>query len=275
MMWAVSAEDDSFPEGLARPLDRSAEVPVGAQLSWRLRMLIASGVLEPGDRLPSARELARAVRVNVNTIFTVYGRLEAEGLIQTQHGRGSFVLAPPPNAAGIAGLARQTALAARAADLDVREIAMSLFADQPPRDVHPAAPVAESSAPEAAPGSDDPIQRRELREEINLLERELARLQPLMPANDPTAPTQAQAQPRVLGTAALRIVRDQLRAQVDALKIVAEGREAEARARRRSRATTTLDRPAVARPREHQPTAERIQPRSPIVVRWTPHWGTT
>lgn len=272
----MSAELDNFPEGLARPLDRSAEVPVGAQLSWRLRTLIASGVLKPGDRLPSARDLARAVGVNVNTVFTVYGRLEVEGLIQTQHGRGSFVLALPPNAADIAGLARQTALAARAADLDVRDIAMSLFADQPPRDAHSAATLANSSAAEVAPaGPDDAAQRRELREEINLLELELAHLQPRTPAQDPAAPTRAQAEPRMLDIAALRMVRDQLRARVDALKVAAEKREAEAQARRRSRATTTLDGPAAPRPGPHQPTAERTQPRSPIVVRWTPHWSTT
>ena len=51
------------------------DLPVGAQLAWRLRVLIASGQLAPGERLPSVRELASGTRVNVNTVRAVYRRL--------------------------------------------------------------------------------------------------------------------------------------------------------------------------------------------------------
>jgi GntR family transcriptional regulator len=257
---------ESFPGGLAEPLDRSGEVPLAAQIAWRLRMLVGASVLKPGDRLPSARELARAVGVNVNTVFAVYGRLEAEGLVETQHGRGSFVLAQPPNAAGIAGLVRQTAAAARAAGLDPREIAMSLFANE--------ASLADRTPAGGADTRGDAAERRQLRDEINRLELELTRLQPFAHAEDPLPIVSARSGPRLLSADELRTVRDQLKARVDALRVEAERRNAEAQARRRSRATTTLD------ARQAQPDRARAQPdraatRSPIIVRWTPHWGTT
>jgi DNA-binding transcriptional regulator YhcF (GntR family) len=265
---------DDLSDALTQPLDRSGEVPVGAQLTWRLRMLIASGALKPGDRLPSARELARAVGVNVNTIFAVYGRLEGEGLIQTQHGRGSSVVGLPPNAAELAGLARRTASAARAAGLDPRDIAMGLFANQGLPEVQPGEPVANHVTPDVAPAAHEAAERRRLREEINLLELELVRLEPLAPAADPATRARGRAEPRILDAASLRAVRDGLQSRVAALTIAAEQRKAAAEARRRSRATTTLDRPGFPRTRAKQQTSHRPESRSPIVVRWTPHWGT-
>jgi DNA-binding transcriptional regulator YhcF (GntR family) len=75
-------------------VDRAAEVPLGTQLAWKLRALVTSGALSPGDRLPSVRELALDAGVNVNTVRAVYGRLETEGLIRSEQGRGTFVSAP-------------------------------------------------------------------------------------------------------------------------------------------------------------------------------------
>jgi DNA-binding transcriptional regulator YhcF (GntR family) len=75
-------------------VDRNAELPLGTQLAWKLRSLIENGELLAGDRLPSVREAAAAAGVNVNTVRAVYARLEREGLVSSQHGRGTFV-APP------------------------------------------------------------------------------------------------------------------------------------------------------------------------------------
>jgi DNA-binding transcriptional regulator YhcF (GntR family) len=72
-------------------VDRGAEVPLGTQLAWRLRELVSQGSLRPGDRLPSVRELAIEAGVNVNTARSVYGRLEHEGLVSSEQGRGTFV----------------------------------------------------------------------------------------------------------------------------------------------------------------------------------------
>ena len=95
-------------------IDRESDVPLGTQLAWRLRALIATGRLAPGERLPGVRELAEDAGVNVNTIRSVYARLEEQGLLRSQHGRGTFVA---PGAAESADLARVAAAAAAVASL--------------------------------------------------------------------------------------------------------------------------------------------------------------
>jgi DNA-binding transcriptional regulator YhcF (GntR family) len=71
-------------------VDRHAGVPVGAQLAALIRSALRDGTLAPGDRLPSVRELAHAAGVNVNTARAVYARLESEGLVRSEQGRGTF-----------------------------------------------------------------------------------------------------------------------------------------------------------------------------------------
>ncbi len=73
------------------PLDRESGVPLGVQLAERLATAIRSGELNPGDQLPSVRGMATLAGVNVNTVRTVYGRLEQQGLLSSEHGRGTFV----------------------------------------------------------------------------------------------------------------------------------------------------------------------------------------
>src|SRR5438067_13769096 len=79
-------------------VSRDHELPVGTQLAWRLQGLILEGRLEPGERLPSVRALAQAMRVNVNTVRAVYGRLEERGLVISEQGRGTFVARKVPPA---------------------------------------------------------------------------------------------------------------------------------------------------------------------------------
>jgi GntR family transcriptional regulator len=75
-------------------VDRESGIPVGIQLVQRLRSQIGSGALSPGDRLPSVRDAAVAAGVNVNTVRAAYGRLEREGLVRSEQGRGTFVAKP-------------------------------------------------------------------------------------------------------------------------------------------------------------------------------------
>jgi DNA-binding transcriptional regulator YhcF (GntR family) len=76
---------------LALTVDRHAGVPVGAQLAALIRAALRDDTLAPGDRLPSVRELADAAGVNVNTARSVYARLESEGVVRSEQGRGTFV----------------------------------------------------------------------------------------------------------------------------------------------------------------------------------------
>lgn len=82
-------------ERLDLTVDRTAELPLGAQLTAQIRACVREGRIEAGDRLPSVRELAEAVGVNVNTARSVYARLESEGLVRSEHGRGTFVSGRP------------------------------------------------------------------------------------------------------------------------------------------------------------------------------------
>jgi len=80
---------------LSVTVDRQAGVPVGAQLASLIRSALSDGTLAPGDRLPSVRELAHAAGVNVNTARSVYARLESEGVVRSEQGRGTFVSGAP------------------------------------------------------------------------------------------------------------------------------------------------------------------------------------
>jgi DNA-binding transcriptional regulator YhcF (GntR family) len=100
-----------LPSGIDFSVARDGELPIGTQLVRKLRSLIESGALEPGDRMPSVRTLAEAADVNVNTARTVYGRLEQEGLVRSEQGRGTFVRpqAPMPDPANRSELLHQIA----------------------------------------------------------------------------------------------------------------------------------------------------------------------
>ena len=65
--------------------------PIYSQIVDGFREQIAAGILQPGDRLPSVRELATTLTINPNTIQRAYRELEADGRIESFAGKGSFV----------------------------------------------------------------------------------------------------------------------------------------------------------------------------------------
>ena len=71
--------------------EQSAE-PLYYQIETQLRSLILSGVVVPGTLLPSIREFATQLKCSVITIKRVYSDLEAEGLLRTKQGTGTYVL---------------------------------------------------------------------------------------------------------------------------------------------------------------------------------------
>lgn len=68
-------------------------VPIYVQLLEQIRRAVASGVMAPGEQLPSVRDLALQLSVNPNTVSRAYQELEREGVVQTLRGRGTFVTA--------------------------------------------------------------------------------------------------------------------------------------------------------------------------------------
>src|SRR6188474_1638309 len=73
------------------PLDRAAAEPFYRQIYDRLRGAIASGVLNPGDRIPSARALAEELGLARGTVEAAYSLLAAEGYIQARGQAGTIV----------------------------------------------------------------------------------------------------------------------------------------------------------------------------------------
>lgn len=64
--------------------------PIYVQIKEQLRELIVTGVIEPGERLPSVREIATKLAINPNTIQRAYRELELEGYTYSVPGKGNF-----------------------------------------------------------------------------------------------------------------------------------------------------------------------------------------
>jgi DNA-binding transcriptional regulator YhcF (GntR family) len=227
-------------------VDRDGDLSPGLQLSWRLRALISSGRLEPGERLPSVRDLAARAGVNVNTARACYRRLEREGLVVSRHGLGTFVSDRADVAAPrVERLAAEAAVEARDAGVDPRELATAIYA---------AAGIDTGDAVAPAPGSptlpaiergDEPATRRELRRQIARLEEELSGYARELRRGDPGHPL-LQAKPRVADAGELERTRDAL------LDQIAEVRDEQARKGERQRRARRHVEEMARRPDEHK-----------------------
>jgi GntR family transcriptional regulator/MocR family aminotransferase len=81
-------------------VDRDAALPQFLQIARALTHDIRRGRLRPGDRLPGSRDLAAAARVHRNTILAAYRELIAEGWLEAEQGRGTFVARAIPESRG-------------------------------------------------------------------------------------------------------------------------------------------------------------------------------
>src|SRR5215216_4555095 len=236
---AQSAEAQAQPPtALAPDLARADDLPLGAQLAWRLRVLIASGQLGPGDRLPGVRELASGTGVNVNTARSVYRRLENEGLIASRHGLGTFVAEGASRSPYLERLAAEAVEDAREHGVDPRDLARAIYAASGGEQSIDGPGTGEMEIPDVA--TDERVGRQELRRQIARLEAQLASY----PADSrkPGEPTHPLLRPKghVPDMAELERIRDDLIERLNRARGAAErrgDRQGRARARLEEMAT--------------------------------------
>jgi len=88
-------------------VERGSSVPLSRQIDEQIRAQCLAGTLRSGDCMPSVRQLAKQLAVNVNTVFRVYERLAAEGFIEMRQGDGTYVLPRTKTAASQQQLSKQ------------------------------------------------------------------------------------------------------------------------------------------------------------------------
>ncbi|MFG2125788.1 GntR family transcriptional regulator [Streptomyces sp. NPDC048710] len=72
-------------------IDRHSGVATYVQIVQQTKQALRLGLLQPGDRLPTAREVVEATAINPNTVLKAYRELEREGLVEARRGLGTFV----------------------------------------------------------------------------------------------------------------------------------------------------------------------------------------
>src|SRR5690348_5296063 len=76
-------------------LDSRSGVPTYLQLVKQVRHAVQLGMLRPGDRLPTVKEVVGSLAINPNTVLKAYRDLEREGLVEGRQGVGTFVTRRP------------------------------------------------------------------------------------------------------------------------------------------------------------------------------------
>ena len=113
-------------------IERSG-VPIYVQLRERILEAMAAGVLKPGERMPTMRQVAVALRIDINTVRRAYEAVEQLGALQLVHGRGTFVADPAaarpaePPLTHATTLARQALAAAAAHGVDPADLAQRIL----------------------------------------------------------------------------------------------------------------------------------------------------
>lgn len=77
-------------------IDFRSGIPITDQIVEQIYDHIVLGELRTGEQLPTVRDLARQLKVNFNTVARAYRILDQAGVINTQHGRGTYILPDVP-----------------------------------------------------------------------------------------------------------------------------------------------------------------------------------
>ena len=107
----------------------SSGVPIYVQLREQILRQLGAGVLTAGDQMPTMREVAVTLKIDLNTVRHAYDELERTGAITLVRGRGSFVAKPPQVTSARAQQAQMDGLAkqvlATAANMGIDPVALA------------------------------------------------------------------------------------------------------------------------------------------------------
>jgi GntR family transcriptional regulator len=114
-------------------LDMRSGVPTYLQLAQQVKQAARLGILQPGDQLPTVKEVVGRLAINPNTVLKAYRELDHEGIVEGRRGQGTFVSAklpplPPDEVKGLRSALHRWIQRARAAGLDDENMS-ALFAD--------------------------------------------------------------------------------------------------------------------------------------------------
>jgi GntR family transcriptional regulator len=108
-------------------------VPIYVQIRDQVLRAIGCGVLRPGEQLPTMRQLAVELRVDLNTVRHAYDELEDTGAIVILRAKGTYVAEKPPSvdparhAKRVQALAHQAIALATSAGVDPLEVAREML----------------------------------------------------------------------------------------------------------------------------------------------------
>ena len=98
-------------------IDSLSRVPVFEQIIEKTEEYVRVGILSPGDKLPSVRELTSQIGVNPNTIQKAYNELDRRGITVSVTGKGSFISKDATDIIKASALSRLPQLEKLVADL--------------------------------------------------------------------------------------------------------------------------------------------------------------
>ena len=114
-------------------IEARSGVPTYLQLVQQVRQAVRLGVLEPGDQLPTVKDVVGSLAINPNTVLRAYRELDLEGLVEGRRGVGTFVVGngsplPPDDIKKLRSDLQRWVGRARAAGLDDDDMS-TLFYD--------------------------------------------------------------------------------------------------------------------------------------------------
>ena len=114
-------------------LDARSGVPTYLQLVQQVQQAVRLGILQPGDQLPTVKEVVGSLAINPNTVLKAYRELDLDGLVEGRRGQGTFVSSalpplPPDDVKQLRSSLQSWIESARAAGLDEDTMA-ALFGD--------------------------------------------------------------------------------------------------------------------------------------------------